>query len=48
MVQTHRDVSDNQLLQRPTQLWQGLRLRDEVVLEALSAQPFAFLEDDGT
>lgn len=48
MVQTHGDMADDQFLQRATQLWQALRLRDQVILEALSAQPFAFLEDNGT
>jgi hypothetical protein len=47
MVQAHGDVADDQYLQRATQRWQALRLGNEVVLEALSAKPFAFLEDNG-
>jgi hypothetical protein len=46
LVQAHGDVTENQHLQCPTQLWQVLRLRDQIVLEALSAEPLTFLEYD--
>ena len=40
-------VPHDELLQGPGELLQALRLRHQVVLQALSAQPFAFLEHDG-
>ena len=48
MAQTDGDMPHDELLQCQAKFRQALRLRDKVVFQALSAQPFAFLEDDRT
>jgi len=44
MVSTHGNVPYDESLERPGELLEGFRLGDQVVLEALRTQPFAFLE----
>lgn len=46
VAQADDDVPHDELLERPAKFRQALRLRHKVVLQALSAEPFAFLEDD--